>query len=926
MANLFAPIVDIVKKQVEISTSLLLSDMVSVSDLDGNAITRWRFRDNGFLSYSGFFTLNGVKQNAGSWIEVDASQLSQIRYHAALISNSETIGVQVYDGKFWSNVDTDAILSVPFNGYAPVVNVANGTVLSNELRLISNGSFTIDGNGLFSVSDQDGDAPLRFYIVDRATHSLSGRFTLNGVAQAQGQFFLVEAAQMGSLRYISGSYGPQSENIGIMAFDGKYWSAVKDFTITTTANNFAPVITPRNISGRTGGSTDALNLFGVSDADGNTIKTAWILDTGLNPNSGYFTVNGVVQAAGSYFQVAWKDIGTVRYNYSSLPETEQVRMQIFDGRYVSSISTATATAVPQPTVNVPSNDVELGTLELVNFSSLFSKSDAGPDFIRYEVVDLNPVNTSGRLVNHLNERLLGNTVYSYTPTQFSNVRIEGGMDDLGRGYDQMMVRAFNGQFWTEWEKFNVSTEPRVQNGIVRPLDSNRRWAPPSTPGARTELTFSFIDGNPDPGGSPYPLLPYYYADDSQEAEETQPLSNSQRAMVREVLAMYEMFLNVKFTEVGYEPDGLNANIIFGVNTQDGSQAYAYLPNNTMATGNVIGDVWLNGGTRDNPTDGGPTDPANPDNSFGGFGRFTVIHEMGHVMGTKHPFEAPISFPVSTDLTKFTAMSYTNAPDVTSNPASLMMYDVMHLQRTYGANSTYRTGNDQYNFDSSNTFLHSFWDAGGIDTINYTNMPGTVVSDLRQGRYSTINGRSHFFIGFGMDIENVRGSGNSDTLIGNELRNVIWGNAGNDTIVGNGGNDVLRGGAGNDTYRWAPGDGFDQIDEEGLAGRDIMEVRDINGSLDLLEDDLVFRRIGEDLRIDFTFNRGQTLGGVTIKNQNWGGFRLETLRLFDVNGVQVGKDVDMVSLMNQLMAQSTTNPTRFTLTNVQSTFGFLAQPV
>lgn len=928
MANLFAPIVDIVKKQLEISTSMLLTDMISVTDLDGNAITRWRFRDNGFLNYSGYFSINGVKQNAGTWFEVDASKIGQVRYHAGLIPTSETIGVQVYDGKFWSVADTDAIVTIPFNAYAPVITVANGSVLSNENRLISNSTFTIDGNGLFSVFDQDGDAPLRFYVVDRAAHAHSGYFTLNGVAKAQGQFFLVEAADMGGLRYISGSYGPQTENIGIMAFDGKYWSAVKDFALDTTANSFAPVITPRNISGNPGGSTDALNLFGISDADGNTIKTAWILDTGINPSSGYFTVNGVVQAAGSFFQVAWRDIDTVKYNYSGFPETEQVRMQVFDGRYLSHIVTSTASAVPKPTFAVPDNDITLGTLEVVNFNTLFSKSDAGPDHIRYEVIDLNPVLTSGRVVDYNGSRLLGNQVYTYTPAQFANVRVEGGADDFGRSYDEVMVRAFNGQFWTEWERFNVSTEPRVAAGVVEPLRFNSRWPGVAGPGSRTELTFTFIEGNDPPGPGVHPLLPFYYNDpgddgeDDVESDNTQPLAPSQRAMVREVLKMYESFLNVRFTEVGYEPFAAQANIVFGVCNQDGSQGFAYLPNGTNALGNRIGDVWLQGGLVSDPNDGGPTDPGNPDNSNGGFGRLTVVHEMGHVMGLKHPFEPPISFPVATDRHQYSVMSYSNSVNATSNPATLMLYDILELQRKYGVNTDYRSGNDNYDFNSDNQYLQSLWDTGGTDTLNYTNMPLVVNADLRQGQYSTIGGQVHFLVPFGVDIENVRGGSNSDTLTGNELRNVMWGNGGDDVLVGKGGNDLLRGGAGNDTYRWRPGDGFDNVDEEGLAGRDVLEIHDINGSLDLLEDDMVFRRLGDDLRIDLGFNRGQALGSIIINKQGWGGYRLETLRMFDINGQQVGKDVDLVVLM----AQATSSPTRFQVTGLQSTFGFIAQPV
>ena len=56
-----------------------MSSIFAGQDLDGNAtITKYAFWDGG--NGGGYFTVNGVAQASGQWIQVDAVNLGNVRY------------------------------------------------------------------------------------------------------------------------------------------------------------------------------------------------------------------------------------------------------------------------------------------------------------------------------------------------------------------------------------------------------------------------------------------------------------------------------------------------------------------------------------------------------------------------------------------------------------------------------------------------------------------------------------------------------------------------------------------------------------------------------------------------------------------------------------------------------------------------------
>ena len=275
---------------------------------------------------------------------------------------------------------------------------------------------------------------------------------------------------------------------------------------------------------------------------------------------------------------------------------------------------------------------------------------------------------------------------------------------------------------------------------------------------------------------------------------------------REIFEKISTTLDVSFIEA---TDTEKYNVVMiSLSDQSDTAGFAYFPNPDFFVGS---DVFV-AKKYDAPTW--------KNSSLTNMDYEVLLHEIGHALGLKHPFEADqenlATLNAYEDQTKFTAMSYDDASytfDGTFRP-----FDWMALTKLYGVNPNYREGDDSYSF--SNAAGVFIVDGAGADTIDLSQSALGSYVDLRPGMQSWLGQKAAYVssanqltISHGTVVENVIGGPGADRIVGNEADNVISTGGGNDTIF-----------AGDGADRVTTGSGADQVDfSEDVQAQDMIAL-------------------------------------------------------------------------------------------------------
>ncbi len=428
--------------------------------------------------------------------------------------------------------------------------------------------------------------------------------------------------------------------------------------------------------------------------------------------------------------------------------------------------------------------------------------------------------------------------------------------------------------------------------------SASKWGSSHLMGEAATVTYSFMTANPS-----------YNAGDATFAE----FNSSMKAAARLALDAWSSVATISFVEVSDAGDG--GSIRFGSNAQADSAGYAYYPSSSA----IGGDVWISNLFSYN------TSP-----EVGGYGYLTLMHEVGHAIGLKHPgaYSSSDESPYlssNVDNTDNTVMSYTTGSAV--YPTSLGAYDALAARYLYGFSGTGTIGNVTFGSDAAETFagddgiqyIHARDGAdfiavsGGADGVVAGSGADTVLggagadlvygnkgSDLLSGGSGADtlyggqndgpesagslsdqplayrNGADTVFGGDGADLiygnhggDLLVGGGDADRMFGGQDNDTLSGGSGSDTLYGNRGDDLLIGGDGLDRFYMTETTGNDTISDFTFFTDYLVVQSNVNGSGIASASDVISRATqnGSDVVIDLGGGHSVTLQNYSVTSLN-----------------------------------------------------------
>lgn len=350
---------------------------------------------------------------------------------------------------------------------------------------------------------------------------------------------------------------------------------------------------------------------------------------------------------------------------------------------------------------------------------------------------------------------------------------------------------------------------------------------------------------------------------SNQIRSFKKLQAEHKQMVRDALKEWASVTGLSFIEVsGSKGDLRFSGLDFNKVGASNFSAFAFYPN--IIGGNAFADTAVERGPIKSGKVGG--DVFFNTRVKADWNKQLAMHEIGHAIGLKHPFEGKVRLVDRLDDSTHTVMSYNwvNVDTIghLDKDAARKLYGRKDLDYKY--KKKFKLVDIDGSGKSEKIFGTSLKDnvagKGGRDKIFSLEGNDKVQSGSGNDKVNGGAGNDKIFGGGGADI--LAGSVGKDKLFGQGGSDVLIGEGGNDRLVGGGGDDILIGGDGNDVMTGGSGadqfvfdtwfrddvitdfeDGVDQLDMRELFDVNVIALGDYFTELGTADDDQVLFSYG-----------------------------------------------------------------------------------
>jgi hypothetical protein len=204
----------------------------------------------------------------------------------------------------------------------------------------------------------------------------------------------------------------------------------------------------------------ASSLFTAQDQEGNNTITQYAFWDG-GTGGGHFTVNGVTQASGKWIYVNASDLGSVEYVGGSAAGSENLYVAAKDGQIWGSYAGLTATTAAPVLANkapeVTTYDQTVGVNEWSQAYWFMDYADPdGDEITQFRFWDGGTGASSGYFSTPDNAHHAAGTAITVDAANLEDVRFVGGEE---AGTETLWVQAYDGQTWSKWMPFDITTDP-----------------------------------------------------------------------------------------------------------------------------------------------------------------------------------------------------------------------------------------------------------------------------------------------------------------------------------------------------------------------------------------------------------------------------------------------------------------------------------